>query len=154
QTVTVDPNAASYGLDLSAAVHVLTNPSFGVQQLQVLVDGQVAWEVNPSTLHLDSYLPFHADLTPYLRGKTSANLTLRLVTIQSPQVFSADVVVDDLVPTGFQIANPGFEDRSAWTLARNNVAFVPDFDLSDPARGREVFNVVQAQYGPHSLVIR
>lgn len=154
QVVSVDPASTSYGIDFAAGLHLLGNPTYGEQSLQVLVDGQVAWQVNPATLPKGSYLPEHADLTPYLSGKSSATLTLRLVTIRQAHSFYADVLLDDLTPTGFTVANAGFEDRSAWTLARNGAAYVPDYDLFDPLRARKAYSAVQAQYGPHGLVIR
>jgi hypothetical protein len=152
ETVRVSP-ATNYGVDFYAGLHFGGNLTTGTQQLQLLIDGTVVWQVNPATLPIGSYVAEHVDLTAALQGKKTATLAFRLATITAAHSFYAGALIDDVTPSGFTAPNPGFEKRADWALTTTGPAYIPDFDIFDPNRARETYADVQAQYGPHALVI-
>lgn len=153
EPVRVSP-ASDYSVDFWAGLHFGGSLGSGTQQLQMLVDGNVVWQVNPATLPVGSYVAEHVDLTAALQGKQTATLAFRLTSITAAHNFYAGALIDDISSSGFTVPNSGFETRSGWVLTTTGRPYIPDFDIFDPDRGRETYAIVQAQYGPHSLVIR
>ncbi|HEX3814445.1 MAG TPA: hypothetical protein VHX59_16540 [Mycobacteriales bacterium] len=154
QPVTVDPAATGHSLQFWVRDQFGGNLTSGVQRLQVLVDGAVAWQTDAAAIQKGAYVAENVDLGPQLAGRKDATITLRLATITSAHSFYTGLVVDDLTATGFTVRNAGFEKRADWTLARTSPAYLPDYDIFDPDRAISAFADVQAQYGPHALVIR
>jgi hypothetical protein len=154
QPVTVDPAAAGHSLQFWVRDQFGGNLTSGVQRLQVLVDGAVVWETDAAAIQKGAYVAENVDLGAQLTGRKIATITLRLATITSAHSFYTGLVFDDLTATGFTIGNAGFEKRADWTLTGTGPAYLPDYDIFDPDRAITAFADVQAQYGPHALVIR
>ncbi|MBM7789051.1 NEW3 domain-containing protein [Tenggerimyces flavus] len=125
QRIRIDPRAKSYGLEFSDLDIYYDQNSTSKQyhHRQILVDGEVVWESNEPGAG-GTWHRHYVDLTDALRGKRSATLAIRLVDKTSLSLWTG-VIVDDLVAKGFQLTNPGFEERGGWTLSKNSDSVLP-----------------------------
>jgi hypothetical protein len=156
QLVTVDPNAASYRLDFSQTDSFYAPTVTGYHFKQLLVDGQVVWEQDVATDAARVWNQESVDLTPYLQGKTSATLTLRLYDKKGVSNFGVWVEIAALNAQGFTVANPDFTTDTSWTFATSMPAFKVAYGsyTCDPQRPQHVFEAVRDLYGPYALVYR
>jgi hypothetical protein len=116
---------------------------------QVLIDDAVVWQqdsgVNPT-----GRTPWEEvvlDLSPYLAGKTSANLTLRLYENNGVGNFFDNSGFDSLQATGFTITNGDFEQNRGWAIKSTTPGMIGSIQIYDPDRRRKVFEVVRELYG-------
>lgn len=121
QTVTVN-SSASYSMRFRVADSWIGAQPVGYHELQVLIDGQVAWTQDVVNYRAWQYVEL--DLTSRLQGKTSARLTLRIHEKTGVANFPIKAWFDSFSSTGFTITNPGFETSlSGWTLLESRALF-------------------------------
>lgn len=102
QTVSLTPGASSYALDFDESdsfpqIAGLT----GYYQEQLLVNGQVAWQKDPTTDDARVWYPVHVDLTSQLHGLSSATVDFRLLNANGVSNFGLWWLVAPVVGTGF-----------------------------------------------------
>ncbi|MFK4087485.1 hypothetical protein ACI2LF_25475 [Kribbella sp. NPDC020789] len=158
QQVQVDPGAGSYNLRFATYDQVSRTPAKSGKLLkQVLIDGQVVWQSDVADEFGFTWAPASVDLTAALRGKTSAKLSLRLF-VQNAANFPIDVGFDSLVPTGFTVANFGFEDVNpatrAWQFTQQSKVVHGTIDKVTPHQAKDVYDVIAAAFGgqPYPVV--
>lgn len=121
QRVTVSPTGP-YKLTFAAHDDFVGGSPGGYHKMQVLVDGAVVWERDVATYV--GWADYTVDLTSALSGKTAADLTLRLYEAAGVSYFHVSARFDSLRPTGFTIANPGFDtSMSNWTALESHALF-------------------------------
>lgn len=81
---------------------------------QVLIDGVVVWDMDVTADAANSWLSASFDVTPYLTGKSSVNLELRLYDKVAVSNYTVDVIWDDIAITNTEILNSGFESNPDW----------------------------------------
>lgn len=97
----------------------------GQRLKQILIDDKVVWSQDvrehwwqwwaQATLSGGPTI----DLTPYLTGRASAKLAIRVSEEHDGHRFQADVSFDHLEPIGFELQNPDFEDDTGWQLSHS-----------------------------------
>jgi hypothetical protein len=119
---------------------------------QVLIDDRVVWEqdVAKNTAN-GQWEEVVLDLTPYLAGKTSANLTIRFYEKNGVSNFFDNVGFDLLQAKGFSIANGDFEEKSGWSITSTYPGMIGEILIYDPDRQKKVFEAVQASYISYAL---
>jgi hypothetical protein len=119
---------------------------------QVLVDDQVVWEQDiAQNTNNGKWEAVTLDLTPYLVGKTSANLTLRLYEKNGVTNFWDNVGFDALQAHGFTIVNRDFEKKSGWNISSTYHGLIGEILIYDLNRQKKVFKVVEAAYVSYAL---
>jgi hypothetical protein len=120
------------------------------------VDGQVAWEQDVATDAARVWNQESVDLAPYLQGKTSATLTLRLYDKKGVSNFGVWVEIAALNAQGFTVTNADFTTDAGWTFATSMPAFKVAYGsyTYDLQRPQHVFEAVRDLYGPYALVYR
>ncbi|MFB6723936.1 hypothetical protein ACFCV3_27405 [Kribbella sp. NPDC056345] len=154
QQVTVDPAAGSYNLRFATYDQVSRTPAkSGKLYKEVLVDDQVVWRSDVADEFGFTWAPASVDLTAALRGKTTAKLSLKLYA-QAAAGFPIDVGFDSLVPTGFSIANFGFEDVNpatrAWQFKQQSPIIHGTIDKFTSHQAKDVYDVIAAAFGGHA----
>jgi hypothetical protein len=132
QQVTVEP-ASAYSLTFTYSDDYLGATS-GYHFFEITVDGAAVWSEDIAGNR--GMRRARADLTAALAGRTTATVGLRLRDKKAVGNFHVTVTFDDLVPAGFTLANPSFEDTSAWTsfsssslFSRGYVNHLPKVDM-------------------------
>lgn len=113
---------------------------------QVLIDGQVVWERDVHQDLTQRWKRAHIHLTPHLKGKKEAVLSLRLYRKQKGPTSWFYTGFDQLQPTGFQLANPGFEKPEGWTYRSNHPAVIGETLIFDPQRRLRVYLTTMMMY--------
>ncbi|MET9318184.1 hypothetical protein ABZX12_40720 [Kribbella sp. NPDC003505] len=121
QVVSVDPDAPRYELSFWETDGQDGGPA-PYHAKQVLLDGQVIWERDATDQLPGVWVNGHdwqgrIDVTDILRGKTSAELTVRLLEKNGVSYFPVDVAFDHFQSLGFEIANPDFEQSGGWKVS-------------------------------------
>lgn len=86
------------------------------------------------------------DLTPYLSGKRSAKLAIRVYEAVGGRAYQTDVSFDHFEPVGFRLQNPGFEDDSGWQLSRSGGQPLVAIDHWVPDRPRRIFDTIAGHF--------
>lgn len=92
---------------------------------QILIDDEIVWSQDVREFGWQWWAQATLsggptiDLTPWLAGRESAKLALRVYEERGGRRFQTDVSFDHLEPIGFELRNPGFEDDSGWQLTRS-----------------------------------
>jgi hypothetical protein len=150
-TQTIRPNGSgSYSLSFRT---MQEGPDLaGYHFKQVLIDDVVVWKqdsgVNPT-----GRTPWEEvvlDLSPYLAGKTSANLTLRLYENNGVGNFFDNSGFDSLQATGFTTTNGDFEVNSGWAITSTTPGMIGSIQIYDPDRRRKAFEAVENLYDLYS----
>ncbi|MGA9175542.1 MAG: hypothetical protein WBZ33_16420, partial [Thermoactinomyces sp.] len=112
---------------------------------QVLIDDQVVWEqdVAQNTTN-GQWEDVTLDLTPYLEGKRSANLTFRLYERNGVNNYWDNIGFDALQAHGFTINNRNFEKKSGWNISSTYHGLIGEILIYDPNRQKKVFKAVEA----------
>lgn len=119
---------------------------------QLLVDGTVVWEEDVAANTTDrQWQEVDVDLTPYLSGKSQADLTFRLYEKQGVSNYWHNNGFDALKATGFTVANGSFEEKGGWTFAHTNPGLIGEILLYDPDRREKAFDAVKASYALYDL---
>ncbi|HEX3816388.1 MAG TPA: hypothetical protein VHX59_26395 [Mycobacteriales bacterium] len=153
QVIHPDPAAARYELsfwhfDTFNAKH----GEVGRHVKQVLVDDEVVW--SEDCMHhgfalwqQGSTIQGPVDLTPQLRGKSSAKLAFRLYEQTGGANFPIDVGFDNIETIGFDVREPGFEDPVPWTLSNSGHGLpLAAVDIWIHNRPQRIFEAVAAEY--------
>jgi hypothetical protein len=123
---------------------------------QVLIDDKVVWEqdsgINPTGR--TQWEEVVLDLSPYLTGKTSANLTLRLYEKNGVGNFFDNSGFDSLQAKGFTITNGDFEEKSGWSIISTFPGMIGEILIYDPDRRRKSFEAVQDLYDMYSELVQ
>jgi hypothetical protein len=116
---------------------------------QVLIDDVVIWQqdsgINP--MGRTPWEEVVLDLSQYLAGKTSANLTLRLYENNGVGNFWDNSGFDSLQANGFTITNGDFEVNSGWAITSTTPGMLGSIQIYDPDRRRKAFEAVRELYG-------
>lgn len=124
----------------------------GAYVKQVLIDDQVVWQRKITDHPTNQWHSVTLDLTPLLRNKRQAILSLRLTKTKvgtTPWTFSG---FDHLTATGFLLGNANFEYKGeAWSLISSTRHFLGEILLYDPARRYRTFQAVQRLYQSYQL---
>ncbi|MBA4542199.1 MULTISPECIES: hypothetical protein [Thermoactinomyces] len=119
---------------------------------QVLVDDQVVWEQdvaqNPVNGQWDNV---KLDLTPYLKGKKWAKLTIRLYEKNGVTNYWDNVGFDRFEPNGFTLENGDFEWKGGWDISSNYHGMIGEILIYDPNRRQKAFEAVEAAYVSSAL---
>jgi hypothetical protein len=119
---------------------------------QVLINDQVIWEQDIAQNAISGqWEAVTLDLTPYLVGKESANLTLRLYEKNGVTNFWDNVGFDALQAHGFKIGNVDFEEKSGWHISSTYHGLIGEILTYDPNRREKVFKAVEAAYVSYAL---
>jgi hypothetical protein len=147
QGVRLHPGSTGYGLRFSEQdSYPIATAGYHFKQL--LVDGQLVWEVDVAADPALAWVERSFDLTPYVKGKSHATLTFRLFDKKGVSNFGIRVSVANLNASGFSIANPDFTNETGWTFAaRGPGTGAYGHQVCDPDRQRHVFEAVRDLYG-------
>ncbi|MDN4593671.1 hypothetical protein [Polycladomyces subterraneus] len=125
-------------------------PGYHVKQL--LIDGQVVWEEDVATELTDlKWREISLDLTPYLKGKSKATLTFRLIEKNSVNNYWTNVGFDSIRTEGFKLDNPEFETDAGWTIERDMPRLIGEILHYDPERQAHTFHHVNTTYLTYGL---
>ncbi|MBO0884167.1 MAG: hypothetical protein J2P17_28345 [Mycobacterium sp.] len=120
QQIQVEGSAAKRTLSFWVNDDFLTGSTSGFHIIQAVIDGTVvaSEDVNGYTT---GWHEISADVTDALAGKTSADLTLRVIEQKGVSNFAVSAYFDDVSGTGLKISDPGFEASGipAWTPQSN-----------------------------------
>ncbi len=154
QTVAVDPDSPRYELSFWHYRLFTSNvPAPGDYVFRVLVDDEEVWASDvrgePWALWIQGKgLQGPVDITPYLKGKTSARLAFRLTAERDVSSRYVDVGIDHLEAIGFTIADPGFEEEGAWQYVRGGDGpILACVDHFVPDRPERIFRAVGEEFG-------
>ena len=152
QTIHPDPNAGRYEVsfwhfDTFSAKH----GDFGRHVKQLLIDDEVVWSEDCmahgfALWQQGSTIQGPVDLTPQLRGKSSAKLAFRLYEKTGGSNFPIDVGFDNLETIGFDLYDTGFEDGGAWVLSQSHGLPLAAIDIWVHDRPRRIFEAVAHEY--------
>ncbi|MFC7623530.1 hypothetical protein [Microlunatus sp. GCM10028923] len=152
--ITIDPDSPRYELSFwhSRALQLWRIPQRGDFRILVLVDGAQVWaaDVHDATWQqlwvqgLDPQGQF--DVTSAMIDKTEATLSFRLTALRDVSGRSVDVGVDHLETIGFTMADPGFEDASAWQVSSSGGPIVGLVDVFVPDRPEQIIEAVATAY--------
>jgi hypothetical protein len=126
----------------------------GQYQMQLRVDRQIVWQRDLVTLDRERWEEQTVDLTPYLRGKPSAWITLCLTRIKNGPPAWIYMGFDRLKPEGFTLENPDFESDGAWTAISTSPGMIPSMLRFDPGRRIRVYITVMRLYRAFDLYQR
>ena len=154
--------AGDYG-ELSCPVSVVSGPAkpwlgfsrtaaysrlpAGYLFLQILLDDRVAWEQDVATFETGHWKQERIDVGDLLAARQHATLRIRATLKRDAGSLVVTVGLDDLVPEGFTLADPGFERPASWTPAQTGPAFMPMVQVFDPQRPIRMFAAVRDLYG-------
>ena len=152
QTVRVDPRAPRYTISCWIRNAFYGEPAAG-REMQILIDNHVVWSPDVTTdrsggthefrwTQIQGAVPIDKS---YLRGKSSARLTIRMYQAQQ-NTFRSTTSFDTLQSSGFGVANSGFERDSRWRLKSTDASMVPAVDHYDAQLPTHVFDAVSRAY--------
>ncbi|AUS09033.1 hypothetical protein C1X05_09365 [Laceyella sacchari] len=119
---------------------------------QLLIDEQVVWEQDVAQNTVSGqWEEVNLDLTPYLTGKTSATLTIRLYEKNGVRNYWDNVGFDDFNARGFAMKNSGFEKKSGWSISSSYAGMIGENIIYDPNRREKAFRAVEAAYVSYKL---
>jgi len=98
---------------------------------QLLVDGVVAWQEDVAGQN-GSWETVTVNLSPYLTGKSTAKIQMRLKNAAAVLYFKVAASWDDIVATGFKVANPYFDGDTGWTKSQSTTATANSFNINWP----------------------
>jgi hypothetical protein len=157
EQITVDPNASSYSISFyeQDTFQVLAVDE-GYYMKELLVDGQVVWQTDVATDAANTWNQVTVDLSAALAGKSTATVTFRLDNPTGVHNFGLTYRLAQVTGTGITVPDGDFTDPTGWTFDSTNPAFTAGFDTyrCDPNLQYELFDAIQAGYGPSSLVYR
>lgn len=113
----------------------------GVRFLQVLWNGAVAGEWDVAEWKAGEWTAVSAGLPDFEEERSG--LAFRLIDKTAAAAFPIDLSIDSIIPSGFRIADPGFERAGDWRIRRTSPAFLATVDVFDPERPIRCFEVVR-----------
>lgn len=126
----------------------------GQYQMQLWVDRQIVWRRDLVTPDRERWEVQTLDLTPYLKGKPSALITLCLTRIKNGRPAWIYMGFDQLKTEGFTLDNPDFESLEAWTAISTSPGMIPSMLQFDPGRRIRVYLTVMRLYRAFDLYHR
>lgn len=130
--------AISFQVRLSSPV---ASARRGVRFLQVLWNGAVAGEWDVSEWKAGEWTTVSTGLPE--SEEERSGLAFRLIDKAAAAAFPIDLSIDSIVPSGFRIADPGFEQPRDWKIRRTHPAFLPTIDVFDPDRPARCYEAVR-----------
>ncbi|MFC5403102.1 hypothetical protein [Cohnella soli] len=98
---------------------------------QLLVDGIVAWQEDVAGQN-GNWETVTVNLSPYMTGKTTANIQLRLKNVQAVTWFNVVSSWDDVAAKGFKVVNPYFDGDYGWTKTQSTASTANTFSINWP----------------------
>jgi len=98
---------------------------------QFLVDDVVVWQEDVAGQN-GNWETITVNLSPYMTGKSTAKIQLRLKNAQAVTWFNLVSAWDDIVATGFKVANPYFDGDTGWTKSQSPAATANTFSINWP----------------------
>lgn len=118
---------------------------------QILIDHEVVWEQKMISDIPHRWSPVTLELTPYLKGKKNALLSLRMVrTHRGPSSWTYGGF-DQLISEGFHIENSDFEKKQGWTATSNNPTMLGEILMYDPQRRLKTYQSVRKHFHAFAL---
>ena len=151
QTIRLDPSAGRY------QVRFFEQDSYpvataGYHFKQLLIDEQIVWDQDVASDDALAWVERTFDLTPHVKGKSSAVLTFRLYDKKGVSNFGIRVSVAGLEATGFTVDNPDFTNDAGWRFAQQGPGSARRAHyLCDPDRQRHVYEAVRDLYGRYRV---
>jgi hypothetical protein len=123
----------------------------GQYQMQVWADRQIVWQKDLVTQDRERWEEQTVDLTRYLKGKTSATITLCLTRLKNGRPAWIYMGFDRLRPEGFVMDNSDFEADGSWTAFSTSPGMIPSILRFDPGRRFRVYMTVVRLYRAFDL---
>lgn len=111
---------------------------------QFLVDDVVVWQEDVAGQN-GNWETVNLNLSPYLTGKSTAKVQLRLKNAAAVTYFNLVSCWDDIVATGFKVTNPYFDGNTGWTKSQSGSTAANSFTMSWPAAKASVAGAVAAK---------
>ena len=151
QTIRLDPSAGRY------QVRFFEQDSYpvataGYHFKQLLIDEQIVWDQDVASDDALAWVERTFDLTPHVKGKSSAVLTFRLYDKKGVSNFGIRVSVAGVEATGFTVDNPDFTNDAGWKFAQQGPGSARRAHyLCDPDRQRHVYEAVRDLYSRYRV---
>jgi hypothetical protein len=150
QTVRVDPAATRYQLRFFEQDSYPVGTA-GYHFKQLLVDGETVWDQDVASDAALAWVERTFDITPHVKGKSSAIVSFRLYDKKGVSNFGVRVSFAGLEAVGFTIDNPDFTKETGWSFAmRGPGSARRAYYLCDPERQRHVYEAVRDLYRRYS----
>lgn len=101
---------------------------------QLLIDGTVVWQKDVTAGKPQQWEREHISLTPYLKKKKEAVLTIRLLRLKNGSNSWLYTGFDHLESQGFQLKDPGFEQGKGWLYLSSHPSLIGNTHFFDPQR--------------------
>lgn len=145
QQIYINPKGP-YQLDFAQYCSQPVHLELNSYQTEILIDHQVVWKKSVKNKNNGKWEQNTVNLTPYLKGKTNAVLSLRLTKHRSGPSSWTINGYDNLIPKGFSLSNNHFEKNQEWTTVCNNQTMIGDIVLFDPKRRVKTFEAIKKYY--------
>ena len=147
QRVTVNSAASSYSVSFWTRHSIGPSGPAGFPALQLLVDGQVAWQSDLTSDAANAWHQSQVDLSQYLRGKEHATIAFRMAETKRVFSYGAMVWVDQVKAQGFTLADGGFENSSSWNLNSPFAQFGVYYDICTTDRSTKINQAAGELFG-------
>ncbi|MBA4603120.1 hypothetical protein [Thermoactinomyces mirandus] len=120
---------------------------------QILINNQVVWSQRVDTTRPGVWKHEKIDLTPYLRGKTHATFSLRLIKHEKgtyPWNFAG---FDQLQTDGFELENGNFEQNTDWANKSTTRALIGEILFYDEKRQAKTYQAVKKHMNAYALYL-
>lgn len=127
--------------------HMSTYPASGKPisiQKQLWIDDCLVWKKPLNATPSEKWVKETVHLTPYLKGKRTALLSLRLSVKEKDQADWAYAGFDHLQTKGFVVQNADFEERDKhWTVMSTSRGLIGEILIYDPGRRYRVYQAIK-----------
>jgi len=113
----------------------------GYHYKQVLIDGVVVWQQDAATDPANQWLGTLVDVTPYVAGKSSITVQLRLYDKNAVTSYGIDTYWDSITITNTDLQNGRFESDSDWNYEENQAAFTGEYTTDSAFEGTQSYKI-------------
>ena len=146
QTIRLDPAAGRYQIRFFEQDSYPVG-TVGYHFKQLLIDEQIVWDQDVAADDALAWIERTFDLTPHVKGKSSAMVTFRLYDKKGVSNFGIRVSVANLEATGFTIDDRDFTKKTGWNFAQRGPGSARRAHyICDPDRQRHVYEAVRDLY--------
>jgi hypothetical protein len=127
--------------------HMSTYPASAKKiaiQKQLWINDRLVWKKPMDATPSEKWIQEKVNLTPYLKGKKQALLSLRMTVKEKDPATWAYGGFDGLQAKGFIIQNADFERRDKnWTVMSTSRGLIGDILIYDPTRRYRVYQAIK-----------
>lgn len=150
QKIRIDRKSDQYALTFQTMDHGPN--SMGYHKKQLLIDGQVVWEQDAAEIKTDlQWNTINVDLSPYLSGKRTAQLSFRFYEAKPVKNFWTYAGFDGLQPEGFTVENGDFADTTSWKFNSSSAAIIGEIMQYDERRAERAYGQTKKSYLTYGL---